>query len=172
MKQTLARPPARFVLLASLLLGVANVACPGGLGEETGTGGTGGGGAGGTGGGACVPSGPPPCDAFNTIFAGQRCSVAGCHGAGAPLEIDLQSPGVTARLLDKKSTSAMCGGAQQPYLVPNSNPATGLFMDKFLATPPCGVYMPFLGFGGDLTSQEMACIADWATAVTSRCWTQ
>jgi hypothetical protein len=168
----LARPPARFALAAAVLLGFLNAACPGGIGEETGGGGAGGTtGMGGTG-GACVPTGAPPCDAFNTIFAGQRCSVAGCHGAGGPMEIDLQSPGITARLLGKMSMSAMCGGHQTPYLVPGSNPATGLFMEKFLAQPPCGDTMPLLGFGGDLNPQELECITDWATAVTSRCWTQ
>jgi hypothetical protein len=163
-KQVLVRPPAGFVvLLAAVVLGLSNAACPGTLPETTGTAGTT---------GNCTPTGPAPCDAFTTIFAGQRCSAAGCHGAGQPQGIDLQSPGVSARLLDKTSTSATCGTVATPYLLPNSNPAAGLFVEKLHPNPSCGLIMPFAGFGGELTADELACIMDWSTAVTSRCWTQ
>jgi hypothetical protein len=112
-------------------------------------------------------TGGAPCDAFTTILSSQRCSMSGCHGATNTQGVELQSPGVIARLLDVKSTSATCGSNTTPYLVRGSNPAAGLFMDKFLATPPCGLVMPFAGFGGEINPQELACITDWATAVTT-----
>jgi hypothetical protein len=167
MTKAFARPPATFVVAAFPFLIVFGTACPGSL-DMTGAGGTMG--TGGTG-GACVPSGAAPCDAF-AMFSGQRCSALGCHGAGLPNGIDMQSPGLSARLLGKMSTSATCAPSGKPYLVPNSNPATGLLIDKLHPSPPCGSIMPFADIGGVLTSEEMACIMDWSTAVTSRCWTQ
>jgi hypothetical protein len=93
--------------------------------------------------------------------------MSNCHGAVGPQGVDLMSPGLVGRLLNVKSASATCGSSAMAYLVPCSNPATGLLIDKLNATPTCGVSMPFGGFGGDLNPQEIACINDWATAVTT-----
>ena len=158
-------PGLRTMLLLAAVL--ANLGCAGGLeGPPTGAGGTMG-----TGGtqGSCAPStGPTPCDAVGTIFATQRCSMSNCHGAIGPEGIDLMSPGLVARLLGVKSESPVCGGNAMPYLERCSNPARGLLLDKLTQVPPaCGEPMPYGGFGGELNPQELACINEWATAVTT-----
>ena len=65
---------------------------------------------------------------------------------------------------DRTSKCKPGAGANTPYLVAGSSPATGLFLSKLTANPPCGVRMPNLG--NPLTPAEMACIQTWANALT------
>jgi len=101
-------------------------------------------------------------------------SEAGCHGAMLHESgLDLASAGVIARLLDKTPdpvTSVSCMGATTPYLVSGSNPARGLLIDKLSATPSCGVAQPFPL--GNLPPDQMSCLMQWATGVTTGAVTQ
>jgi len=92
-----------------------------------------------------------------------------CHAMGgeAVAGIDFASPGIAARLVNKTSTSASCSPVTTPYLVPNSNPAQGLLLQKLMDPPPCGLIMPFGGGGGPVTTEDSACLNDWATAVAA-----
>jgi hypothetical protein len=54
-----------------------------------------------------------------------------------------------------------CGG--MTYLVPGSNPATGLLIDK-LTYPTCGEMMPNLGAWN---ATNTMCVLQWATSVTA-----
>jgi hypothetical protein len=122
-----------------------------------------------TGGGGTGGSGPPPCDAPGTILSSSRCA-QGCHMAGAVLgsALDLTRAVIVTNLLGRMSPGtgdSMCGGATKAYLVPGSNPADGLLLDKlFLTSPPCGNRMPI---GVYLNPTEETCVRDWATAVTT-----
>src|SRR4029079_14757628 len=106
---------------------------------------------------------------FNTTYG---CSIPACHHANMPAgAFDMQTAGWETRMIGKMSpgggptaTASMCAG-KGPYLVANSQPATGLFLDKLkLITPPCGTPMP--NIGGPLTSQELQCVQEWADALT------
>jgi hypothetical protein len=82
---------------------------------------------------------------------------------------------VVARLLGQgpstdSAKQAACESAGKPYLVANSNPATGLLMDKVdSAAVTCGNSMALLG---QLDAAEVACLSAWATAVTTGVITQ
>jgi hypothetical protein len=116
------------------------------------------------------------CDAPTMVFKAS-CAVPGCHAANTTggAGLDLVSAGVAARLLGQGPSSntaagAACGAAGKPYLVANSNPATGLLMDKMdSATTTCGTTMALLG---QLTSAQLSCLSSWATAVTTGAITQ
>ncbi|HXU06233.1 MAG TPA: hypothetical protein VN903_35000 [Polyangia bacterium] len=119
---------------------------------------------------------PPPCDAPKTVFA-TNCAIAGCHAANSSSGggLDLASAGVVGRLLGKGpssnlATGARCADAGKPYLLANSNPASGLLMDKIDATKvTCGSAMSLLG---QIDSSQITCISLWATAVTTGAVTQ
>jgi hypothetical protein len=112
------------------------------------------------------------CDAPTVVFA-MKCNQPGCHASSAPSSgLDLQSAGVVARLLNKTpdpSMSLACAASTEPYLQPQSNPATGLLLDKLNAPPPCGILMPEIGM---LTPSDVTCLNAWATAVTTGAITQ
>ena len=62
------------------------------------------------------------------------------------------------------SLGSMCTGVTEPYLVPGSQPAMGLLLDKMFATTlPCGQRMPSLG---SLSQTDIDCIHSWADSVT------
>jgi hypothetical protein len=61
--------------------------------------------------------------------------------------------------------ASMCGGMNRVYLNPGSNPATGLFIDKLKANPPCGARMPNIGV--ELSAAELACVQTWANGLTA-----
>lgn len=107
------------------------------------------------------------CDAPTIVFAA-KCSQPGCHASSASAAgLDLESPGFAARLLNKTpdpSMSVSCGTSTEPFLRPQSNPATGLLLDKLNASPPCGIRMPEIG---TLTQSDITCLNAWATAVTT-----
>lgn len=157
-------PRRHFRVTLVLLLGLTSVVLTGCAGDldprlmSSGGGGTG---------------GPQACDAPGTVFAvppNGKCTLAGCHDptykqGGLDLTNDA---GLAARLLGVTSNGmngSSCGANTTPYLVPGSNPAMGLLLDKMFMSPPaCGAKMPSIG---SLTQQDMDCIKSWALSLTS-----
>jgi hypothetical protein len=145
---------------SALALFAAN--CASSDGDSTGTAGTGGGG-GGTGGGNCnVPK----------LFEDKGCSIPGCHAAANPAGgLDMVTSGWETRLVGKAAgaatggTASLCGGMNRVLLTAGSVPATGLFIDKLKANPPCGERMPNVPLS-ELTNDEIACVQAWANALT------
>src|SRR5205814_7953945 len=81
------------------------------------------------------------------LFAGDKCK--SCHHLTAsgmyplyPTRLDLGSPGLVDRMVDKMAVSdpnfGKCAGR---ILVPKNDPLHGLFVEKVEA-PTCGVRMP------------------------------
>ena len=125
-----------------------------------------GGGGGGTG-------GPQACDAPGTVFdraAERQVHAAGCHDptykqGGLDLTNDAGLAGRLLGVAPNGMNGSSCGANTTPYLVPGSNPAMGLLLDKMFASPtPCGAKMPTLG---SLTQQDTDCIKSWALSLTS-----
>jgi hypothetical protein len=149
-----------FRALALVASGLALTGCPGELDPALLPGGGGGSGGGGTGGGTVC--------AGDAILKSSTCAVAGCHGVNAPSGgLDLFSDGLVTRLLGKApnpATTQLCSGGMQ-YLVPDSNPATGLILDKLNPLPSCGGTMP--SPLGNLPADQKQCLQEWATAVTT-----
>lgn len=86
----------------------------------------------------------------------QTCGASGCHVAGssAAAGLDLTSPGVASRLVNKPST---CNG--KLYL---SGPDEGYLLEKVSQDmPACGTRMPATG---SLTDEELRCIRLWAAS--------
>jgi hypothetical protein len=84
----------------------------------------------------------------------QTCATSGCHVAGtnAAAGLDLASPGVASRLVNKPST---CNG--KLFL---SGPDEGYLLEKVSQElPDCGTRMPATG---TLTDEELRCIRRWA----------
>ncbi len=83
-----------------------------------------------------------------------RCATQGCHDRGDRAGgLDLQSPGVAARLVDQRSN---CMG--QP-LVDSANRAMSYFIRKVENSPMCGQRMP-LGQPA-FSASEVACVRTW-----------
>lgn len=84
----------------------------------------------------------------------QTCAASGCHVAGtnAAAGLDLTSPGVASRLVNKPSS---CNG--KLFL---SGPDEGYLLEKVSQEmPACGTRMPATG---SLTDEELRCIRLWA----------
>ncbi len=126
----------------------------GGPGEPTGLGGAGGG---------AVCNAP-------ALMVG-KCTV-GCHSPASALNagLDLSSDNVAERLLNKTSNgsgASTCGFSTTPYLIPGSNPADGLLIDKVRnVQPECGAQMPWVNPAA-WSADDTACLIDWATSVTA-----
>src|SRR5262245_22575731 len=149
-----------YATLILLLTSTGLLGCPGNLDPSL-TGGTG------------------VCDAPATLFKStdtlQGCgNDVSCHGATVHVAgLDLVSPGVISRLVGKMPDPAMslsCTSSTMPYLVPNSDPAMGLMLDKLNNPASCGSPMPFPS--GGLASDKRTCLMEWATAVTTGAVTQ
>jgi len=108
----------------------------------------------------------------DAIFNKYLCNQAACHGDGS-----MSAPAAGFKMAPSGWQSSLVGGqpvagqgsmcmANGPYLDPGSNPATGLFMKKLTTSPGCGVRMPQVTSIGYLTSAEMTCVTQWATALT------
>ena len=154
----------RSVVVAPLVAGLWAVGCAGNIDPSLlpqGSGGTG------SPQGTAGTSGGTACNAPAMVLSTARCAGAGCHSSTQPQGVDLMSPGLVARLLNVKPTTGACMPGGMAYLTPGSTPATGLLLDKLKATPSCGLTMPFGGLGGALNDSELACVNDWATAVTT-----
>jgi endo-1,4-beta-xylanase len=123
------------------------------------------GGGGGSGGSGVQPAGEPTFAAIYSeiIIKGAvgNCTFGACHGQppnanSGMLELFSNDKDMTyARLVGPASTSAACGG--MPMVTPG-NPDMSLLYLKLLATPPCGVRMPF---GGMLTDGQIEQIRLW-----------
>jgi hypothetical protein len=155
--------------IAAAALAVGAVGCGGGDSNNTGAAGSGGAGTGGAGTGGS-------CDAMALFKTKYSCSLnSACHDAqGSAAKFDMASDGWETHLVGQVpkgggTIASMCAtgaNATRPYLVAGSNPATGLFMDKFKTIPPCGETMPMLT--GPVSAADMACIQQWATALTTK----
>jgi hypothetical protein len=147
-----------------------------GTGANTGSGGGNAtGGSTGTGGGTAAD-----CTGGNdgTTIVTMYCATSSCHIPGAVNDgtaggLDLTpDANIASRLVGVTSVGtadngSMCVGNSTPYLAANSNPATGLFIDKFTMThPPCGDQMPF-DSPFPLTAIQQTCLKQWATTLTS-----
>ena len=113
------------------------------------------GGAGGTGPVAPIVMPPPACvvDLFVSRWSGLEC-----HGPGAP-EVDLISPGVATRLVDRPSSpSLLCAG--RTYVATDGSPS--LLLDKLRDTPPCGSPMPLRG---NIGAQHVDCLVQWVASL-------
>jgi hypothetical protein len=117
-------------------------------------------------------SGGMVCNAPAMVLT-PKCGLPGCHGASAPQSgLDLASTGLVARLIDHTPSATLslsCGASTKPYLVSQSNPASGLLLDKLDSPPPCGAQMPL---GAMLDASDRACVDAWALAVTTGVVTQ
>jgi hypothetical protein len=95
------------------------------------------------------------CDAPALLQA--KCST--CHGTSNPSAgLDLVSPAVSARLLDRASTG--CGGK----LIASTDPGSSLLLQKIEPSPSCGQPMPQIG---TLSDDERQCLADWVYRVAA-----
>jgi hypothetical protein len=100
---------------------------------------------------------PSPCSQpaeIQKLFMA-RCTV--CHSAAMKSgNLDLETPGSRARMLNQPSTS--CKG--QSLAAADS---TGVVIDKLTgAVPPnCGVAMPVAGLFPALNPDEVNCVRDW-----------
>jgi hypothetical protein len=143
-------------MACGLLLSVMVVGCAGSL--DPGVGGGGGTSGGGMGGGPA-----PGCQ--TAIFANQCAS---CHATGSgSAGLDLQSANPETRLVAQMSSTTANGGACEgmTLLVPGSNPAMGVFIDKIsMNPPPCGFSMPY---GSLPTKADQDCLKAWALSVTT-----
>jgi hypothetical protein len=101
-----------------------------------------------------MPSGDAPPACVGQVFM-RGCGLTGCHDKTSTV-IDLVSPGVQTRLLDKVSTSTICKGRK---LIDSSGGAS-LLIDKLAAAPPCGSKMPAIG---TLSSADRTCLEDWVS---------
>jgi hypothetical protein len=151
---------------------------PTGAAGTTGAAGGGDNTGGGAGNGGSAAAG---CDQALNIFRKYICSIAGaCHdanGSAAGLslaELDQSGTvdwrakfvGVYPKGGGARPSPSMCFPSSIPYLVPGSQPATGLLLDKLLQfTPPCGSRMPLVG--GPLSASELGCVQRWADALTA-----
>jgi hypothetical protein len=105
--------------------------------------------------GSSAASAPLPA-CVSKIFS-QTCGLAGCHAKGSA-QIDLVSTGVAARLVDVKSTSAMC----KDKIYVSTSGGQNLLLDKLSTQPPCGARMPL---GGMLGTADVQCLAAWVQAI-------
>jgi hypothetical protein len=147
------------------LLALAAAGCPGTVdpslwptanGNSSGNPGTGGAGM------------PPGCDP-TPIFTGKSCANIGCHDQfGTAANFDMKTDGWQTRLVgvNPKGSGAnpsMCA-SNGPYLAIDTQPATGLFLNKLKdTTVPCGVLMPQIGT--PLSATELDCVQAWANVL-------
>jgi hypothetical protein len=175
---------------ASLFVSVLMLSgCPGTLDPslfQTGSGGSNGtGGSNSTGGSTGTGGSSSNCIGANdpAMIITSQCAVSGCHdtgsantfGAGLDLTVNATIASRLVGVTSAGNTSAgsVCGGNSDPYLNANSNPATGLLIDKIKSSPKCtansaccGQPMPSPGIAL-LPAQQQTCLIEWATTLTS-----
>jgi hypothetical protein len=172
------------VLVAVLMLS----GCPGTLDPnqfKTGTGGGNGTGGSGSGTGGSGPTGGSTgtggCTGGNdgAMIISVNCATTYCHipgsdndGTAGGLDLTVDA-NIGSRLLGVMPEStdqgdgSKCVGNSTAYLKAGSNPASGLFIDKFSMThPPCGDQMPESA-PFPLTATQQTCLIQWATTLTS-----
>ncbi len=167
------------VLVSVLMLS----GCPGtlDLSQFKGTGGSGSGtgGSNPTGGSTGTGGTASNCTGNNdgATIVTMNCAVSGCHDtAGAPFSASLDltiNSTVGSRLVGVMAAAAtatnqaVCTSQQEPYLIAQPGPATGLLIDKITMThPPCGAFMP-ADAPSLLPAAQQSCLIQWATTLTS-----
>ncbi|MEM7676133.1 MAG: calcium-binding EGF-like domain-containing protein [Myxococcota bacterium] len=110
----------------------------------------------------CVPA-AADCSDFAAVLADNRCVT--CHDQTPGVEggdLDLLSPGLADRLLDRPSGNSSCGG--EP-LINRDSPSDSLFLrlvdpERYAAwSDPCIGRMPF---GGDeVSAADVTCFEQW-----------
>src|SRR5262249_19253318 len=84
------------------------------------------------------------------------CTGMGCHNSKDKTQmLDLQSPGVESRLVNKPATEPLCVGS----LVDPSSPQDSVLYKKLTMDPPCGARMP--SGGPYFSDAKQQCILDW-----------
>lgn len=165
------RAPGWLGLLGVLATSLGAMGCPGTLDPSLFDGGTSAGAAGAIGAGGSGAGGSGGTGSCNQDMAvNVNCASSLCHDSTTKeAGLDLTpGAGITARLVGVKSTGSgdsQCGGNTEAYLNANTNPATGLLIDKMtLRNPPCGNLMPF-GNANLLPAATLSCLEQWAEAV-------
>lgn len=99
-----------------------------------------------------------PCPDIPQLFQ-ETCTSVGCHNASEMAEdLDLESPGVAARVAGVPGTST-CDGI---LLADPDDPASSLLVRKLQPAPPCGSQMPLLVPKDQLyTAHQIACVEAW-----------
>jgi hypothetical protein len=152
MRSSQSLPKSGWALLLALAVAVPLGGCPGDLTDPGRFSGQfGGGGGGGTGG-----SDAGTCPDVPMLFA-TTCTGSGCHNSASPVEgLDLQSPGLYARLSGVKPM----GGPG--LLIDPANPASSVVYLKLMSPPPFGSRMPLTGT--PLSAADIACVLSWITS--------
>ncbi len=114
----------------------------------------------GSGGTAAASGCKPDIDTIQkTVFVPQ-CATSGCHGTTRALSpLDLQSPGVEARLVGARGIDC----SSETLIVPGNPNASFLVRKLRDATPSCGSRMP--RNGESLAAEDLACIEQWIAAL-------
>ncbi|HET6279543.1 MAG TPA: DUF1585 domain-containing protein [Polyangia bacterium] len=112
---------------------------------------------------------PEGCAMAPTILV----ACTGCHNAQAAPAfggLDMATPGWEKKLVGAPPAAGAPGtnacNKSLNYLN-RTQPATGLFLDKLKATPPCGAQMPLATVAAPLSATEMACVQKWANNVVA-----
>jgi hypothetical protein len=117
-------------------------------------------GAGGSGGSGSVANATPPCDAVEVVLL-PHCGGGSCHSNPSARIGDWAVNRTEAEsFVDVPSVrDPACG-----LIIDSADPAESLLLRKLTGdfpSPKCGGFMPVSG--GDLTDQEIACMASWLT---------
>ena len=114
-------------------------------------------------------AGPKMCVQADVVkIFNANCTV--CHTGTGYAGLDLTAASLPA-LIDKDppgggSTSAsVCSGMGKKYLIPHTNPAQGLLLDKLTSNPGCGLRMPYMVAA--LSTSDIDCVKSWALTLTS-----
>lgn len=101
------------------------------------------------------------CDDVATVTFPARCATAACHSAAAAAgSLDLESPGVSRRLVGQPAV----GGPG--LLIDPSNPDGSVLVRKLTPAPPFGKQDPP---GAPLDAATIDCIRDWVRRVAATC---
>jgi hypothetical protein len=106
-----------------------------------------------------------PCDLEALLV--RACWGIGCHGNNTPgANLDLQTPGVQARLVDVPATHLHILPESDTYycdpselLVDAENPDESLMLTKVIGTHSCGAAMPIKP--DTISSDEIVCLRQW-----------
>jgi hypothetical protein len=113
---------------------------------------------GGIGGAGIGGNAPAPAPACVTEFFASSCAASVCHSDAN--DMDLVSPGVELRLVDKPSAENLkCGGRT----LVSSTGGESLLLKK-LTDSDCGEPMPF---GGMATTEQIACVRGWIDSLAA-----
>lgn len=103
---------------------------------------------------AAIPDDASACGDVVARILVPKCGGTGCHGALGPQQgLDLESPGVEARVVDIPATS--CAAT----LAVPADPASSFLYTKLATKPPCGSQMPLAR--PPLSSEDAACLLAW-----------